>query len=119
MAGRFSFFSRFTLFRGKVRVREDRSRRYTLTNPYHAVSIQIGYGACQEARDCAGKRFLSAEAPTLPLGGCDAASCRCRYVHHDDRREGPRRESDVMRRTNHFWGGNERRRSGGRRVTDL
>jgi hypothetical protein len=25
------------------------------------------------------------------LPGCDAAKCSCRYVHHDDRRHGDRR----------------------------
>jgi len=119
MAGPFDLFAKFSLFRARVRVRGAKVRRYTLTNPFHAVSVQPGPSACQTARDCAEKRFLSAEAPTLPLAGCDATRCNCRYLHHQDRRTGARRISDLTQRQNHFWRGEERRRDGGRRVTDL
>ena len=32
-------------------------------------------------------------APRLPLPDCDAAECRCLFVHHDDRRSGKDRRS--------------------------
>lgn len=33
------------------------------------------------------KRFLSGDAPRLPLPSCGAPTCNCRYVHHGDRRD--------------------------------
>ena len=39
------------------------------------------------------QRFLSNEAPLLPLLGCMCTYCQCRYVHYDDRRERDRRNS--------------------------
>jgi hypothetical protein len=119
MAGRFRLFSRLRLFGQSTRVPEARARRYTLTNPFHAVSVQPASRCCEQARSCAGKRFLSAEAPQLPLPNCDAVHCNCRYQHHEDRRAGTRRESDLLHRQNHFWSGRERRRDSGRRITDL
>ena len=55
-------------------------------NPFHAVSIAPGPEACEAAQVRAGKRFLSREAPRLPLAECGNPECRCRYQHHDDRR---------------------------------
>jgi hypothetical protein len=40
-----------------------------------------------------GRRFLSNLAPRLPLDGCDAADCSCRFTHHNDRRTGKDRRS--------------------------
>jgi hypothetical protein len=58
-----------------------------LTNPWHAVSVVPGTTCCSAARDVAGQRYLSREAPpTLPLKGCPMVTCTCRYRHHDDRR---------------------------------
>jgi hypothetical protein len=37
------------------------------------------------------KRFLSGEAPPLPLPNCTAPRCLCCYAHYEDRREGDRR----------------------------
>lgn len=62
---------------------------------YHAVSIYCSSDACQAAKDELGKRYLSAEAPLLPLRQCDRPDqCDCRYKHYDDRRGRPRRRSD-------------------------
>lgn len=118
MNGPFNLFSRISLFRAKKRASAGTARRYTLTNPYHAVSVHAGSGSCPAALGCAGERFLSTEAPTLPLKGCDASSCKCRYQHHEDRRRGSRRLSDIAHYQNHLWRGEERRR-GGRRVNDV
>lgn len=61
---------------------------------WHAVTI-IGPGTmCEAAQACKGKRFLSPEAPRLPLKGCDAGECHCRYRHFADRRAGPRRAEE-------------------------
>jgi hypothetical protein len=63
--------------------------------PWHAVSIVPGQQCCAAASGLVRKRFLSREAPTLPLKACDQAHCSCRYDHHDDRRKGPRRASEM------------------------
>jgi hypothetical protein len=55
-------------------------------NPYRCVSIHSRKDACEPAKQLAGKRFLPREAPSLPLANCTATSCRCRYMHHEDRR---------------------------------
>jgi hypothetical protein len=62
--------------------------------PWHAVSIVPGSQPCAAAAGLARKRFLSRDAPTLPLKSCDQ-QCACRYGHHDDRRKGPRRASEM------------------------
>jgi hypothetical protein len=65
-------------------------------------------------------RFLSGEAPLLPLPQCGAgSSCPCAYKHHDDRRGQPRRAEEVtgLRRPNP--GPQERRQQRGRRSTDF
>jgi hypothetical protein len=86
---------------------------------WHAVSIGSSAACCPAAMGLLGIRFLSREAPRLPLENCSmSAECRCSYQHHDDRR-------GLSRRTQDLWspgrGGNrgeERRRARGRRVTD-
>ena len=40
-----------------------------------------------------GKRFLSSAAPRLPLPDCDVLECKCKFVHHKDRRDGEDRRS--------------------------
>ena len=63
-------------------------------SPYHAVSVRIGESACLAAKTIEGKRFLAAEAPQLPLAECSSGKdCRCRFVHHEDRRAGRDRRS--------------------------
>ena len=42
------------------------------------------------------RRFLVSEVPRLPLGGCTAEACRCRYVHYADRRGPDRRHTYVQ-----------------------
>lgn len=60
---------------------------------YHAVSIKFDQKACDAARELSGRRFLASAAPRLPLSGCDAAECQCRFAHHSDRRTGKDRRS--------------------------
>jgi len=50
--------------------------------------------ACAAVLACKGKRFLSAEAPRLPLPECDARRCDCKYRHFADRRDGARRADE-------------------------
>jgi hypothetical protein len=60
---------------------------------YHAVSIKFSSNACNAAREMEGRRFLSTAAPKLPLAGCQVLECKCRFVHHKDRRSGKDRRS--------------------------
>jgi len=50
---------------------------------------------CKAARAIMGQRFLTTDAPILPLKDCDAVNCRCAYKRFDDRRTDVRRLSDV------------------------
>ena len=63
------------------------------TSAFHAVSIKLGPNACEAAQSMAGKRFLSGAAPRLPLPNCKNLECKCRFVHHKDRREAEDRRS--------------------------
>jgi hypothetical protein len=65
------------------------------SSPYHAVAVVPGPRACAAAEALRDRRFLSREAPALPLPGCDCGRCQCRYEHFDDRRKGLRRAHDL------------------------
>lgn len=58
---------------------------------FHCVEVCAGEHACEAAGRLGNVRYLSGQAPGLPLAGCDAQACACRYIHHDDRREDDRR----------------------------
>lgn len=87
---------------------------------WHAVSIVSNAACCPAAMGLLGTRFLSKEAPGLPLKHCSmCAECRCSYQHHDDRRGLTRRTPDVWSPGRVGYGGEERRRERGRRSVDL
>jgi hypothetical protein len=91
------------------------------THPYHCVAIRYRDGACAAVQRLSGRRFLSKEAPSIPLLACDAASCRCRYMHFEDRRQtDERRIPQPALMHVGGYGGPERRSGGERRrlVTD-
>jgi hypothetical protein len=53
-------------------------------------------------------RFLSSEAPRLPLTNCSmSAECRCSPPHHDDSRSLPRRTQDLWSPARGGYGGEE------------
>jgi hypothetical protein len=92
---------------------------HSITNPYHAVSIVAGPSCRQTELRYGLNRYLSREAPVIPLPTCDTENCRCRYVHHEDRRDGvERRHRDVWNKHALIPRGGDRRGSHGRRVTD-
>ena len=62
---------------------------------FHAVTIAAGPRACAAALDLRDQRFLSRDAPPLPLKGCACAKCECQYEHYDDRRKTGRRARDM------------------------
>lgn len=70
------------------------TERVRIVNPYHAVSIVAGPQCCAAVKSQAGRRYLSKDAPRLPVADCDRPDCRCHYAHHDDRRAEPRRIAD-------------------------
>ena len=63
---------------------------------YGAVEIEPGLeGGCREVAKRAGTRYLISGAPSLPLNGCYADSCKCHFVRLDDRRQDARRDADL------------------------
>ena len=84
--------------------------------PWHAVMIVTSGTACPAAIGCRGKRFLSSEAPRLPLPECVAESCGCKYRHYDDRRNAPRRAEERGAAPSRV--SNNRRAKRGRRTLD-
>ncbi len=58
---------------------------------FGAVEIRVSGGACLPARSLKGQRFLSREAPALPLPDCTAAQCTCKFTKWSDRRSESRR----------------------------
>ncbi len=84
-------------------------------NRYHAVSVHSPdapeSAASYAAQTLRGKRFLSSDAPALPLAGCDSTECNCHYVHYDDRRIGVDRRQPMNKSQPDF----ERRETGERR----
>ena len=70
----------------------------TLKQDFRSVTIDsTASGApCQTAIELADERFLLADAPMLPLPGCNSNSCRCGYARQDDRRDFDRRANHDM-----------------------
>ena len=99
----------------------DRRASSRAGNPFHAVSIHPHAQSCPAAELIKGQRFLSEQAPGLPLEDCTAASCNCRYVHHVDRRGGAgdrRGDTPVEEGSPGLVGALDRRADKGRRARD-
>jgi hypothetical protein len=96
----------------------DKTRKPPPDPTWHAVNVIAGSGACAAAVALGKQRFLSKDAPRLPLKECTSPDgCKCAYRHHKDRRSTPRRWSDqggVNRQRNQ----GERRAKRGRRGED-
>jgi len=88
------------------------------SSEFHAVSIKYVSSACEAARSMKDKRFLSNEAPRLPLPDCDVVQCKCRFVHYRDRRTGEDRRDQYAGSIGGGTGEHEQdqRRPGDRRV---
>ena len=92
----------------------------TPVSPFHAVEIRCSKNACQAAHDTHGERYVSAEAPRLPLVQCDRPDrCQCRYQHYEDRRGASRRDSESDSRTHSDVERIEQRKAKGRRADDV
>ncbi len=86
---------------------------------FGAVEIEPGLeGGCSEVTKCAGIRYLMSEAPSLPLNGCNAESCKCHYVRLDDRRQDARRDADLGIEHRGVLAQERREERRGRRRTD-
>ncbi len=85
---------------------------------FHAVSLSYSNNACAAAKNMEGRRFLSGTAPRIPLPDCDVLECKCRFVHHKDRRKDDDRRNPYVQG---FGGGDtgkfreEQRKYGNRR----
>lgn len=98
------------------------------TNPtaqehrFHCVSIVNKGDCCEQVNALTGKRFLSKEAPALPMEECTMPHCECRYQHFEDRRQSSnerRVDYGVTRELFGIFGEqNQRNSSKGRRTTD-
>jgi hypothetical protein len=87
---------------------------------WHAVEVVAPRSACAAAQSLKGQRFLSAEAPLLPLAECTrSALCTCIYRKYPDRRVEARREPDDTPLRRAAVPAPERRRRRGRRATDV
>jgi hypothetical protein len=99
----------------------DRRSSVGADNPFHAVSVHPSAISCLAAETIKGQRFLSEQAPALPLEACTVTSCNCRYVHHVDRRRGNgdrRGVSPAEEGFLGFAGSLDRRGDKGRRASD-
>lgn len=74
------------------------------------IILRAGPGACSMARQQAGRSFPEDEMPRLPLPGCRARSCNCRFQKIPGRRRGQRREQSDRRETIRFEESGDRRR---------
>lgn len=112
----FLFKLKRTKYRKKPRLKTAGQSNNESAKKYRAISICCEKHACAEAIASQGKRFLLKESPQLPLAGCNAATCGCRYEHHDDRRsEEDRRLRFGLSNELHCVNDGERRESRDRR----
>ncbi len=84
-------------------------------NPYHCVEVKIPYDACEAVMQLEGKRYLSADAPILPLPACNQ-NCKCKFKHHNDRRRKEDRRDAFDSSGIHFSGAKNRRMGQDRRM---
>lgn len=107
-----------TWFSGREFSAKERSSQ-RISNPWHAVSVVSPDGTCKAAREAQGRRYLSADAPKVPLQNCDhPGQCQCRYAHHSDRRSGKRRARDNGLPARMHAGSERRHGARGRRASD-
>ncbi|MCK9259758.1 MAG: hypothetical protein RBT39_11420 [Azoarcus sp.] len=85
---------------------------------FHAVEVRAAGKACASSRALKGKRYLSTEAPPIPLPTCTQEVCSCVYVHFDDRRVLQRRDVYLHGAYDLEERKQERRAQNGRRLSD-
>ena len=82
---------------------------------YRAASLACDALACQAAKDMRGEKFLTGEAPHLPLRDCDRGQCNCHLAFHNDRRSSNKERRNLQPQSDTDG---DRRMSNGRRRTD-
>jgi hypothetical protein len=85
---------------------------------WSAVSIVPGPHCCLAVRGLTHRRYLSAEAPRLPVPECNARPCECRFKHHTDRRAKVQRKRDRDEMSLGYKATERRSISRGRRESD-
>jgi hypothetical protein len=86
---------------------------------WHAVAIRPKGDSCEAVQACRSARYLSKEAPRLPLAECTTSdTCTCVYKHHEDRRLKSRRHDETGELRRNVKAGQERRLRGDRRKPD-
>ena len=73
--------------------------------------VEIGQPGCEAAHELLGRQFTFADAPELPLAGCDRAMCTCQFKGLMERRKEPRRKHEDRRTDVRFEEGKTDRRS--------
>lgn len=91
------------------------NRKRTTAQTTHLVQLRAGPGACSLARQQAGSVYETADQPRLPLPGCRADRCLCRFDGIVERRKRARREHGDRRETVRFGEAVSDRRSRGDR----
>ena len=66
------------------------------TQKFYGVSVQPGINACPAVEKLRGHRYLTLEAPKLPLPNCSNSDCRCVLRPENDRRAGFDRRDDSF-----------------------
>src|SRR5215217_1713643 len=84
---------------------------------FGGVEIRTRSAACRAAHALEGTRFLSKNAPTLPLPDCTAAQCSCTFSKLTDRRTEGRRLEHGGLSASFFLATNRRARQDRRRAT--
>jgi hypothetical protein len=86
---------------------------------WHAVTIAAKSSSCEAARAARNTRYLSAQAPRLPLPECSKPdACPCAYRHYADRRSEVRRADDEGGLSRNTSATPERRTQHDRRRSD-
>ena len=83
---------------------------------FRGVSVE---SHCRVSSPLAGREFPFESAPNLPVSGCDATVCKCRFIGLPDRRLDPERRSGQDRRRSLRMEGDDRRYERPRRNRDL
>lgn len=81
----------WAVFRRPAAPSPDSRSEQTAIRRFGGVEIRLRLDACDAARALEGQRFLAKDAPLLPLPGCDAHRCSCRFAKLADRRTDDRR----------------------------
>jgi hypothetical protein len=103
------------------KIKTDRSGagRAFIPNHWHAVCVEAKASSCAAAHALGKRRFLSKDAPSLPLPKCgNALGCECTYKHHEDRRGKQRRKGEQSFTSTQKIPKIEQRQSRGRRSDD-